>query len=429
VTQRWLLIDTTPRAFPRNKTINPGLEIVARALKAPVAHWTEEVDLSGFDVVGFNIYYPLHLLNVQPFLERQGIEEASSRRVRLVAGGQGVSNLQGVERAVFDEIFRGEFDGDREDRHGFRRASSVSSDPIVKHGRAIVEMTRGCRYRCAFCEYGHRLGGDYREKPIEQAIEQLEEVQRQRVSGVNLFSMNLAGYSDIEELLAFANSRRIRILNTDSCIAEIRKLDPIIGRMNGARIGVESFHERTRLANGKRVNDEELFETIRWLSERVGHLYLYLIWGLPGDDYESWLLALEKLSQIRRDLIVEEPTLFGSEAHPSKLLRVDFSITPFEPSVGTPHEGAEWVDFAERRRFRRKWVREMSRLGFLKRDYEDAEKAPGRWGRAEPSYRLLMNLKTRGPEIWPALARIFARGTGVSVDRRKCERFLEEVGG
>jgi len=424
---RVLLVDTIPKGFRRSETLNPGLEIVRSILGAEVVHFAEEVDLEGVETIGFNVYYPLHLVNAVAFLRRHGLAPGGAGP-RLVAGGQGVSNLGGIADPFFDEIFLGELDGAAEDRHGWRRLEVLDSPPVVKNGKAIVEVTRGCRYRCRFCEYGWRLGGSYREKPLELVKAQLEEVAAQGIGSVNLFSMNLGGYRRVGELLEHATRLGLRVLNTDSCLADARKLEPIVEEMSCLRLGVESLDETTRLAMGKKVSDEDLEGLLRWAFSRVGYVYLYLIFGLPGDDFGKWWEWLPRIQRLRdaATRVEGEGGLFPREV-PAKI-RLDFSITPFEPSPGTPLEDAPRVDYQARADFLEEWVSKSVEAG-LRPPPRTPGAVTGRFGRGELSYRLLMALKTAGPEAAEPLARTFPSGlSGSSIPRRATERFLEEIG-
>jgi hypothetical protein len=411
---KWLLIDTVPRGFTRTLTINPGLEFVSSQLNAPIVHWTDKVNIDNFDTIGFNIYYPLHLLNVYPFLVSHNIAN-KHRNVKLVAGGQGVSNLKCVDNTVFDELFKGEFDGTIIDKNGFHRTSDILSEPIIKYNKSIIEVTRGCKYKCSFCEYGHVLGGKYREKNISLLKTQIDQVSLKGIRSINLFSMNLAGYSRIDELLSYCIYKKIHILNITSCLSDIKKLEPILPKMNCVRIGVESFDEQTRLKAGKHLSDTELFNTLDWLLDKVGYIYMYLIFGLPDDNYNNWFKSLDNLHtlKLQKDF--------------SKKIKFDFSITPFEPSLGTPLENANQVNFQERILFRRSWVDSMIKNNFLSKPYPNAEKSPGRFGRGEISYQVLMSLKTGDPSIWTAIKSSFPNGSTLSLSKSSCKKYLNMV--
>jgi hypothetical protein len=411
--KKWIIVDTVPRGFKRSQTINPGIEFVADTLNAPIVHWTDKININDFDIIGFNIYYPLHLLNVYPFLISHNITD-KHRSVKLVAGGQGVSNLKCIDDTVFDEVFKGEFDGTIIDKNGFHRAPTLISQPLIKYNKAIIEVTRGCKYKCSFCEYGHVLGGNYREKDISLIKTQIDQVIT-KTHSINLFSMNLAGYSNIDELLSYCIYKKIHILNISSCLSDIKKLEPILPKMNCIRIGVESFDEQTRWKAGKHLSDSNLLNTLDWLLDKVGYIYMYLIFGLPNDNYDNWYKYLDTLSTLR----IQKNT--------SKNIKFDFSITPFEPSVGTPFENEPQVNFKERILFRRAWVDAMTKNHFLSKTYPNAEKSPGRFGRGEISYKVLMSLKTGNPSILNAIKSSFPNGSAMSLSKSSCKKYLNMV--
>ena len=411
---RELLVVTSPRDTRRTTAINLGLQIAAKERGADVVHWSDpNVEIGNYDRIGFNVYYPLNILNIEPFLRRYNLGRPGGPV--LQAGGHGVSNLGGVMDAYPIEVYRGEIEGHWVDRKGYHRAKDVLSEPVRDGSKAIMELTRGCRYSCNFCEYGCTLGGSYREKPLELAKEQLIDLRSQGITRINLLSVNMAGYRHIEELIDFCKFWGITILNADTCIKEIRSIEKLLPRMAKVQIGLESFDERTRIANKKGIPDELLWPTLEWILEHSGGIYFYLIFGLPDDNYGSWWEAIHRLADIRRRIT-------------SKSVRFDFSISTFEPSLGTPLEGAPWVDFEQRTAFKIQWAKEMHSSGLFKKLYlDDLNKVPGIWGKEETTYRLLMHLKRGGQRVGEIARQVFKNGVTRSPSMAQKLRFLTEL--
>jgi len=425
--EKWILVDTTPKKFKRGKIINPGLQIVSRQLNASIIHWTEIVDISQYTHVGFNIYYPLHILNVYKFLTNHGISSKIHRHVKVVAGGQGVSNLCGIETELFDHVFKGEFDYDMKDKKGFHRAKRITTLPIieetdfsaVKTKNTIIETTRGCRYNCAFCEYTHVLGGHYREKSIELVKEQIDEAIRENAKNINFLSTNIAGYSKVDELVEHCLKHDVNVLNRESCVVDIKNIEPFMKKMSRISLGIESFDERTRIQNGKNISDADLLNVLEWIRQRVGYIFIYLIYGLPDDNYDNWFPILKEIGKM-----LENP----------KPLKIDFGFTPFEPCIGTPHEGKSWVNYEEYKEFKTMWMNALSEYGILKKTYADLKHSPpefqSKFGKGETRYRILMTLKTSGAEAYRAMINRFKNGTSASPGGIKSNwrNFLIDVG-
>jgi len=410
---RELLVSTSPRDTRRATAINLGLQIAAKERGADVVHWSDpDVQISKYERIGFNVYYPLNVLNIEPFLRRYGLGHPGGPQ--LQAGGHGVSNLAGLMDAYPIQVYRGEIEGHWVDRKGYHRAKEVLSEPVRDGSKGVVELTRGCRYSCNFCEYGCTLGGSYREKPLELAKEQLLHLRQQGIKRVNLFSVNLAGYRHIEELIDFCQFWGITILNADTCIKGIEKLGKLLPRMSRLHLGLESFDEQTRISNKKGITDEQLWGSLEYILQHTGGLYFYLIYGLPGDNYDRWWEAIHRLSELRR-------------ATSGVAMRFDYSISTFEPSLGTPLEGAPLVDFEERTRFKLRWAEECLKAGFFNKRYPDLNKVPGVWGKEETTYRLLMALKRGGQRVGEVVRAVFKNGVTRSPSMAQKLKFLREL--
>lgn len=408
-----LLVDTIPKNARNMGSVNLGLEIVADRLGADVIDWWEVADKE-YDVIAFNVFYVTHLLNIYPFLKNNGISLfAKDRRGSpyVIAGGQGIGG-NGILDTVCDEVFVGEFDGDSMDKDGFHRVGELDSCPIVKNSKAVIELTRGCKYRCTFCEYGWVHGGKYREKDLEFVKEQISQCLDVGIRQINFLSANFGGYGKIEELLDFCKEKKVSVLNSDTCLRDMMRLTPHI-KSNYVKLGVESFDEKTRFSVGKKIKDDELREMFDHLvSQGASGIHFYLIYGLPGDDYDRWYDWLEWLAARR-------------EACTDRNLRLEFNITNFEPCAGTPLENAPQVDFEQKHIFLKKWADMLVRLVYHREDEIWYHNCWGRFGRREASYKLLMALKTWGPEAAERFKR-FPHGVGRSVNENVAMKFFNK---
>lgn len=413
------IIDTVPKDARNQGSINLGYEIVANAMNADRYMWHEKVP-GDYDQIAFNVFYPTHMLNVVPFLTRNGIEPARRKRrgPRIIAGGPGIG-ANGILSEIVDEAFLGELD-----RSG--NESSITSDPFIKGKNAVIELTRGCRHRCKFCEYAATVK-PYREKSLDLVIAQLEYLRFERgIKTVNLLSANLAGYRRIGELVPECLNRGVRILNTDSCLTDLPRLYPFMRSLpRYVKLGVESFDEDTRRRVGKPFSDQILLRTVETLLEHASLIHFYLIFGLPGDRYSRWMEWLETLAEIRDKHTGSRRDLFGDHHRVHfKNVRFEFSITNFEPCQGTAFENEPRVNFDEKREFLAEWGRELMKHRFFVGQTFDYRNAGGRIGRKEPSYELLMALKTSGPEITDELINCYPHGISRTISDKEALRFL-----
>jgi len=407
-----LLVDTLPRNSRNQGSINLGIEIASKKLDAKIVPWWTKLDCNEYDTIAFNVFYPTQLFNIWPFLYRNNIEPLKSKRsnIRLIAGGQGIGN-NGILNEICDEVFLGEIDGDIVDSKGFHRASTIESPYVIKNNKAVVELTRGCKYRCKFCEYSWVHGGKYREKEYDLVMQQMAECKRNGIGNINFLSANFGGYSHVSDVMDFCLKNRIHILNSDLCLKDAYKAIPLL-RKTFIKVGVESFDEKTRIDAGKQISDLELDEIIDFSLKYCCGIHFYLIYGLPGDNYDKWYRWLEKLSKKRKDITWRK-------------IRFEFSITNFEPCCGTPFEKMPVVDFQKKHEFLKKWADSLKEFGYRKTPEEIwYHNSRGRFGRKELSYKLLMTLKYGGVELTEKLISTFPNGVNTSINDEQAEKFL-----
>lgn len=417
-TLRTLIVDTMPARQHRqpDNAINIGLEYAAAALHADVCHWQDTVDIQQYKTIGFNIMYPLFILNVVPFLRRHGIEPLRSKRIspRVVVGGPGASNLNNALCEIADETYLGEADGDYVDGNGWHRMAEITTKPLYRNNRAVIEIARGCNHRCKFCEYAHVLGGRYREKSIDLAIEQLNDCIIRKTKRVVLRTSNLSGYSQLERLLEHCTKHGIYQGWADIAILDADRILPWLEQLHitAPKIGIESFDEATRKRIGKHFTNDTLECALDEVMKRCNLLHIYLIYGLPDDNYDEWFRWIEILAHKR--------------SQHSHNIRIDFSLTNFNPCRNTPMENCAWVDFEAKHTFLKRWIKQMKANGFYKQDWDVRYgRDYGRHGRKPLSYEMIMRIRHADADyLTPRLLHVFPRGIGRSTSNKEAVRFL-----
>ena len=415
-----ILVNTIPKNARNREAANLGYEIVSKVSEARRVNWWDNIEYNGIDEVGFNVFYPTHIFNAFAFMNKHNIPFE-----KTIWGGQGVSNSK-----LDLNIYRGEMDSNYTDIKGWERCNKLISPPLIKHKYAVIELTRGCNHRCSFCEYGWVTGGSYRPKEIKLVTKQIDYCVHRGIFNINFLTTNFAGYPDIKELIHYCRMNNVNILNRDVYLQEIDKLWEWIERekIHYLKIGVESFDEKTRISVGKKVTDDKLERIIDRLLKTSSSIHLYLIHGLPGDNYDEWFRWVKLLGDKRKSYTKMEKHLFGERLVNTKNIRIEMSITNFEPCVGTPLENAKLVDFDVKDKFLKGWNKALSDAGFIRNKQEVTyATGRGRLGRKKLSYNMLMALKQRPLKV-DNIFNIFPKGIGRSISDEQADKFLNKIG-
>jgi hypothetical protein len=418
---RAIIIDTAPKDMRNQDSINLGLEIVSKTYNAFKYHWYEKVEVNQYDTILFNVIYPTNILNIVPFLRLNKIEPLRNKRKShyIIAGGQGI-NHNGILNEIVDETFTGELDYEE-------NKNSIITPVISRNGNTVIELTRGCKYKCTFCEYSHVCGGKYREKDFDLLKEQIDEIHKKKKHTVNFLSANFLGYSRISELLEYVTKKNMRIVNSDANFNDLLKvIDNKYFYHKVVKMGIESFDENTRTLVHKKISDEKLKELFTKLVHKMNYIHCYLIYGLPGDNYDKWFEWIEWLGKLRRTKSTSQTNLFGEKylSH-DKTIRFEFNITNFEPCNHTPLAFAPEVNFTYKDDFLKDWFKCLIDNGFLKPKGDiDYKNAHGRMGRKEYSYKMLMELKNSGSEITDKIINCFPNGVSRSILDKEAYKFL-----
>jgi radical SAM superfamily enzyme YgiQ (UPF0313 family) len=393
------LVDTIPRN--------------AEKMGADKVLW-HEILPTKYHIYAFNIFYPMHIFNMLSFMRKNNIPLLKeSRAERILVGGQGVSNLNGCLDDIVDEIYKGEYDGDSI-ANGWHRKTDIDTPAVFKNTFSAVELTRGCKYRCKFCEYGWVHGGKFRQKNIDSVKSDIDRlIFTTKSKRVNFMSANLGSYYALEELLDYTDAVGIHVTNTDVCLRDFEKAKRHLTKRQTIKVGVESFDEKTRAFVNKAYSDNQLLDFVDWSVQHTGNIHFYLIYGLPNDDYDRWFEWLKILGDIRK-------------SQQDRLIRMEFNLTNFEPCLGTPLADAPEVDFREKDYFLKHWSDALRENNFRKGGGEVTYiNSRGRFGRMENSYKLLMRLKKSDSLITSAILSSFKNGIGRTIPDNVAYKFVE----
>ena len=189
----------------------------------------------------------------------------------------------------------------------------------------LLEVSRGCRSRCAFCLTGNALG-PYRERSKEELISIIKEGQkRTKFEKIALIGSDMP--SSLDEIIKSLSKLGFQISLPSLKLRDINENTiPLLGQET-ITLAPESS-ESLRCEIGKCYKDEEFFEKINLIKKYSKSVKLYFIFGLPGEEQKDLDEVINFIKQSK------------------KLIRTKSSFNPFVPKPHTPFED-HIFDFAE----------------------------------------------------------------------------------
>lgn len=371
------------------------MENVLRKRKIPLSSLESSIPLNQFDIVGFSLQYELCFTNVLNMLDLSNIplfsRDRHDRFPIIIAGGPltfnpapvadffdalVVGDGEEVVLEICDLALQSKEDGaKREDllkslsqlegvyvpsvhTEGRKIRKRVVSDisqtpfptcPIVPymkviHDRLNIEIARGCKRGCRFCEAGfiHR---PYRERSPKSIHEILDASLKQTgYEELSLLSLSAGDYSSIGPLLSDLmdqlESEKVAVsfpsLRIESVMGHLAEEVKRV-RKTGFTVAPEAGTERLRSVINKELDERVFFQGLSELfSKGWKNIKLYFMMGLPTENEED----LRGIFELTRKI-----TSLGErqKIHPT----INVSVSTFVPKPHTPFQWEAQIPLEE----------------------------------------------------------------------------------
>jgi radical SAM family uncharacterized protein/radical SAM-linked protein len=371
------------------------MEGILRQRKIALSSLESSTPLKQFDIVGFSLQYELCFTNVLNMLELSDIPLLSKDRddtfPLVIAGGPLAFNPAPVAD-FFDALVIGDGEeaileicdlalqwkeerGKKEDilkslsqvegiyvpclhTEGQRIRKRVVADlnqaffptcPIVPymkvvHDRLSIEIARGCKRGCRFCEAGfiHR---PYRERTPELIEEMINaSLKRTGYEELSLLSLSAGDYSSIAPLLSELMDR-YEMKKVAVSFPSLR-IESVVGRLaeevkrvrkTGFTVAPEAGTERLRRVINKELEERVFFQGLSDLfSKGWKNIKLYFMMGLPTEREEDLRGILELTKKIAS--LGERERI-----HPN----INVSLSTFVPKPHTPFQWESQISLEE----------------------------------------------------------------------------------
>jgi len=394
------------------------MERILREKKIPLSSLESSTPLQQFDIVGFSLQYELCFTNVLNMLELSNIPLFSKDRDNtfplVIAGGPLTLNPAPVADFI-DALVLGDGEevileicdltlrwkearGKKEDilkslsqlegvyipclhTEGQRIRKRVVADlnqvffptcPIVPymkvvHDRLSIEIARGCKRGCRFCEAGfiHR---PYRERTPELIHEILNaSLKRTGYEEVSLLSLSAGDYSSIgpllSELMDRYETKKVAVsfpsLRIESVVGHLAEEVKRV-RKTGFTVAPEAGTERLRRVINKELDERVFFQGLSDLfSKGWKNIKLYFMMGLPTEKEEDLRGILELTKKVA--LLGEKQKI-----HPN----INVSLSTFVPKPHTPFQWESQIPLEEMKE-KLQFMREGVRRNHLRFKWQD----------------------------------------------------------
>ncbi|HEY4455611.1 MAG TPA: radical SAM protein [Pseudonocardiaceae bacterium] len=184
-----------------------------------------------------------------------------------------------------------------------------ADEDITGSSMIIYETNRGCPYSCAFCYWGGATNSKVRQFDMDRIFAELDRLIRLMPNDATLFISDanfgiLARDRQIAEHIVELSKRYDKRLiistnwakNSSERIVEIASMLHTAELTGAITLSAQSFDANVlQIANRKNIRQDHYRRLLNRFRELDVPTYTDLIWGLPGETFDSYLNGIEEV--------------------------------------------------------------------------------------------------------------------------------------
>lgn len=289
------------------KSINCyGLSVVKNSLQK-LGFVFEDFTLKNNNIVLFSIYWPEQIYD---FIKFRYKKEMKNKPV--IVGGNTATTNPGILLSFMSSVFVGSgeiWDGTVTDKHILnpeenKKVDIAQCDTIIpikfediqSNRRSFCEMSRGCKNKCLFCQYG------WLKKYIESDLTDIKEIiKTAKTKSVRLFAADRFQHTQYKKIRDFMLKLGKCDTGSDVSLRFVFKNPEYLNYTNKIRVGIEGMSERLRKVIGKPVSNDEIIEFCDMVAKAgIKSFDWYMIYGLPtesNEDVEEFQMLLNRIAE------------------------------------------------------------------------------------------------------------------------------------
>lgn len=231
----------------------------------------------------------------------------------------------------------------------------ILSDKSYFKDTFVVEVSRGCMNRCAFCTASY-LNLPYRYYDYNKIIDAIE-LGLKYTNKIALLGAQISAHPDFAIIMDFLRNKietgldielGISSLRTDAVTPELVKT-LVMGGQRTSTIAIEAASERLRRFINKNLKEEQILEAIKIARENgLKGLKIYSMIGIPTetqDDIDEFINLAQKIKKL------------------NKGFDITFSFSTFVPKPQTPLQWALREDTKSLERKQKYLEKRLAKLG------------------------------------------------------------------